>query len=70
MVSRIPYSLLRLVALSGRAAISDKCPLLRLEQTLRPPASMSPNDAVDGSSTRHVSAIDVGAAEAPTTRRS
>jgi hypothetical protein len=31
---------------------------------------MSDVDAVDGSSTRHVSAMDVGAAEAPTIRRS
>src|ERR1700692_4139966 len=29
---------------------------------------MSLNDAVDGSSTRHVSAMDVGAAKAPTIR--
>jgi hypothetical protein len=33
-------------------------------------AAMSAFDAVDGSSTRHVSAMDVGAAEAPTIRRS
>jgi hypothetical protein len=31
---------------------------------------MVANDAVDGSSTRHVSAMDVGAAEAPTIQRS
>ncbi len=31
---------------------------------------MSPHDAVDGSSTRHESAKDVGAVEAPTIRRS
>src|SRR5271156_539443 len=32
--------------------------------------AMSPIDAVDGSSTRHVSAMDVGAVKAPTIRRS
>ena len=31
---------------------------------------MSPIDAVDGSSTRHVSAMEVGAVKAPTIRRS
>ena len=31
---------------------------------------MSVSDAVDGSSTRHVSAMDVGAVKAPTIRRS
>jgi hypothetical protein len=31
---------------------------------------MSANDAVDGSSTRHMSAMEMGAAEAPTIRRS
>jgi hypothetical protein len=31
---------------------------------------MSANDAVDGSSTRHVSAVDVGALKAPTIQRS
>ena len=31
---------------------------------------MSPTDAVDGSSTRHVSAMEVGAVKAPTIRRS
>ena len=40
------------------------------KRTRRPAAFVSAFDAVDGSSTRHVSAMDVGAVKAPTIRRS
>ena len=44
-------------------AVGPKRPILRRNRT-------SAFDAVDGSSTRHVSAMDVGAVKAPTIRRS
>ena len=49
------------MALSGRARRPPSCPLSGAKRTSLSGRAAAANDAVDGSSTRHVSAMDVGA---------
>jgi hypothetical protein len=54
----------------GKQRSHFKDPLLHLKAWTDKRAALSAFDAVDGTSTRHVNAMDVGAVKAPTIRRS